>query len=220
MRQNSQYRYEFPAGVPLESVPPGTNLLVVGPGRARDVALGLSTPAGDEGTLLVSTALDGRSLLDRYEAVAGPPDRSRLGVVDCTGGDSDQQRFEAHLEPIAHPGDLTGIKIEFSMLYETLAGQGIEGIRIGLFSASEMAKHADLRDVSRFVHMLTGRVIATDDLGVVVVDTATDDRVVEQLARFCDARVDVREEPGLELRVQGLADQPGEWTDVTLGRDG
>lgn len=220
MDSDTQYRYEFPPGLPLRGVGPGTNLLVSGPSGsgARDIALDLVTPAtGQEASLLVSADIEAGSLLDRLDETPGPIDRSMLGIVDCAGPATDRDpRFSPHTEPISDPGDLTAIEIEFSLLYEKLAQREPTGIRIGLFSLSSMLAHAQLRDVSRFVHMLTGRIIATDDLGVFVVDsTAQDARTVDAMSQFCDGHVEVREgEDGLDIRVAGLDDHPAEWAPV------
>lgn len=220
MDSDTQYRYEFPPGLPLGGVGPGTNLLVSGPSGsgARDIALDLVKPAtSQEASLLVSADIEAGSLLDRLDGTPGPIDRSMLGIVDCAGPSTERDpRFSPHAEPISDPGDLTAIEIEFSLLYEKLAQREPTGIRIGLFSLSSMLAHAQLGDVSRFVHMLTGRIIATGDLGVFVVDsTAQDARTVDAMSQFCDGHVEVREaEDGLNVRVAGLDDHAAEWAPV------
>lgn len=220
MDPDSLSRYEFQPGLPIRGVAPGTNLLVSGPSAsgAREIALDLITAATrHEGILLVSADVEGRALLDRLDEAPEPVTRSMLGIVDCAGMEPhEDRRFLAHAEPIADPGDLTAIEIEFSILYEKLAERDPRGIRIGLFSLSSLLTHAPLRDVSRFLHMLTGRIIATDDLGVFVIDSTTQDpRTVETMSRFCDGHVEVRDaDEGLELRVTGLDDQPATWSPV------
>lgn len=70
-----------------------------------------------------------------------------------------------------------------------------------------MLAHAEFREVSRFVHRLTGRVIATDDLGMYVADA------IEQ---FCDGAIDVWDEEteGFEVRTRGLKYRSASWTQV------
>lgn len=212
------FRYEFPAGVPLEAATPGTNLLVSSPSGllARELALDLLTAASpSEGLLLVSADLEGYELLDRLDTPARSVDRSRLGVVDCTGpGERADERFTTHAEPIANPGDLTSIEVEFSVLYDKLAAAA-SSIRVGLLSLSSLLAHASFQAVSRFVHMLTGRIIATEDLGVFAIDSAIEDeRTVETLSNFCDRHVRVRPagDGGVELRVDERLAEPGTWT--------
>ena len=226
MKSDARSDFRFPAGFSLDGVGPGTNVMVSGPsGRgARDVALRIamaSLDEDDEGVLLLSADVSGRSLLERAEAAAGPIDRSRIGVVDCSGMEDDQQRFDEHGESIDDPGDLMHIEMEFSTLYETLVERGFARVRLGVFSVSSLLAHADLRTVSRFVHMLTGRIIATDDLGVFVVDeTIQAGCTVDAIERYCDGTIDVRDgEDGdeFEVRIRGFAAEPGSWTPVTAG---
>mgnify|MGYP000061751292 CR=1 FL=1 len=214
MTRNAAAQFRFPAGLSVDGVDPGTNVIVGGPsGRgAREVALRLAMAGGeDEGVVLLSADVGGRSLLDRAEDVTGGFDRARVGVVDCSGIEDDQQRFDEHGRTIDDPGDLLGIQMEFSVLYETLVERGLDRVRVGVFSVSSLLAHADLRAVSRFVHMLTGRVIATGDLGVFVVDEAMqDDRTVDAIERFCDGAIDVRDgtDGTFEARVRGLGVEP------------
>lgn len=65
--------------------------------------------------------------------------------------------------------------------------------------------------------MLTGRIIATGDLGVFVADAARDDpRAVETMSHFCDRHLRVRadDDGGLELRAEHRTGEQGEWTPV------
>lgn len=245
MTSEERPRYEFAPGLPVPGVRAGTNLLVSGPATdgAREIALDLlTTGSRREGVLLLSADGPADALLARVGDLPQPIDRSMLGIVDCSdrdeearsaqddptpggggpgGGDrearGDDRRFAAHAAPIAGPGDLGHIEVEFSLLYEKIRARDADGVRIGLFSLSALLEYAELRDVSRFLHVLTGRIIATDDLGVFLIDsTRQDERTVETLGRFCDGHVEVR--PGdtdrLETRVTGLSDQPAEWAPV------
>lgn len=221
MTQTSKHAYGFPEAVPLESVDPGTNLLVSGPSArgARELALRLVVPPtlSNDGLLLLSADVPGRALLERCEEVGPAVDRERLGIVDATGtGTDEHRRFGTTGEPIDDPGELNRIAMELSQLYESVVREGVEGVRIGVFSLSSMLVHAPQREVSRFVHMLSGRVIATDDLGVFLVDsTADDERVVDGVAGFCDGRIEVRSADGgehaFEARVEGLEGHDGSW---------
>lgn len=224
MTTDARSRFRFPPGFAVDDVDPGTNVLVTGPsGRgARDVALRLvmAGDADEEGVLLLSADVDGRSLLDRAEAVAGPIDRTRVGVVDCSGLDDEQERFDEHGETIDDPGDLMSIEMEFSVLYETLVERGLDKVRFGVFSVSSLLAHADLQDVSRFVHMLTGRVIATEDLGVFVVDKSMqDDTTVDAIEQYCDGTIDVRDgaDGEFEVRVRGFDTDSKSWTALAAG---
>jgi len=208
---------EFESALPLDSVVSGNNLLVSGPSEsgACEAALRLVLAADDreEGMLIVSADVDSRSLLERCQSLRSSLSLSRVGVVDCAVGDVDwQQRFAAVDEPIDGPGDLAAINTQLSVLYETLSERELDGIRIGVFSVTSLLLEAPFQEVSRFLHMLTGRVIATDDLGVYLVDpAAVDDGAVESLEAYCDGHVQVR--PGDESRYQCRIDGLDEVTE-------
>lgn len=220
MNRETTSDFALPSALGLDPVQPGTNLLVSGPsGRgARDVAirLALANLSDGEGALLLSADVGGRALLDRATDEIESFDPSRVGIVDCSGIEDEQQRFDEHAAPIEDPGDLMSIEMELSVLYETLVERGLERVRLGMFSVTSLLAHADLRRVSRFVHMLTGRVIATDDLGIFLVDgSMQDDQTVDAIEQYCDATIDVRSsDSGLERRVRGLLDEDSSWMPI------
>jgi hypothetical protein len=209
-------RFGFPAPLFPDGVEPGTNILVKGPGDsgAREVALRLTQPERyrNEGRLLLSTDVSGRHLLDWASEVGDGVDPERVGVVDCSGIADEDHRFDPH-DHIEGPGDVMAIEIAVATLYETLRAKGFDRVRIGLFSVSAMLAHADLRTVSRFIHMLTGRIIATGDLGVFYIDSSLDGDVsVEVIEHFCERTVEVRRrDDDVELREGDVRDGSGNW---------
>lgn len=213
--------FDVPEYLPVNALSPGTNVVVSGPtaAGARRVALSLLTADDEEGRVLVSADVGGTDLLAHCETVGGKLDRERVAVVDCSGASDERRRFEPGLGPIDGPDDLGAIGMETGRLYDELADRVPDGIRVGVVSVSTLLLHADLSDVARFVHTLTGRVVATGDLGVFVVDSsAGDPRANETLERFCDRRVTVRREddgrPGVRVDELGRAGGLGEWTTV------
>lgn len=220
MSQRESRPYEFGGSLPIREVETGTNLLVAGPAMsgARDLALRLVTAGNDrgEGAVLVTTNKGGEKLLSECAGLCGELRRSSFGVVDCVSKQLGRERFADRIEPVSSPGDLTGIGIEFSGLYQTVYRETTERVRAGLFSLSTLLMYAEFRTVSRFVHTVCGRISATDGLGVFLIDPSTqDERVVSTITQLCDGRVDVRgrEDGGGELRVRGLEDQPYGWMD-------
>ena len=211
--------FSVPEYLPVDDLGPGTNVVVSGQtaAGARQVALSLLTAGTDQGLLLVSADVGGADLLAHCETLAGPLDRERVAVVDCSGATDERRRFEPGLGPIDGPEELGSIGMETGRLYDELADRFPDGIRVGVVSVSTLLLHADLPDVARFVHMLTGRVVATRDLGVFLVDSsAGDPRATETLERFCDRRVTVRrkDDGRPAVRVDELARSGGlgEWT--------
>ena len=222
MSQRHQRSYEFD-DLPLSGVAPGTNLLVSGPTMAgtRDLALKFVCDGNgrEEGSIVISTDTGGRKVLRTCESFVDDLDLSQIGVVDCVSNQRDQSRFDQAVRPISSPGDLTGISIEFSSLYQALAREDITRVRTVLYSVSTLTMYTEFPTVCRFVHSLTGRVASSDGLGVFVVDPTTqDERTVNTIAQLCDGRIEVREtdDGQQQLRVRGLPDQPREWTPFSL----
>jgi len=218
--QREQPRYEFD-GLPLSGVAPGTSLLVAG-GR-RDASglarrLVLAGSGRGEGMVFVSTNDTARVVVeacldDRPDLATG-----RLGVVDASGSPDVGSDTDARLCEVSGSSDLTGVSIEFSILYSDLFERGVERIRACFDSVSVLTMYTQFQTVTRFVHAMSGRVSATDGLGLFVVDPSMhDDRVTHTLAHLCDGRLNVRRtDGGHELKTIGLADQPAGWTPVDL----
>jgi hypothetical protein len=214
MSQDAAAGYRF-AGLPIDPVEPGTCLLVAGPALAGTEDLALRMLAGserqDEGTLFIAVDDPGEELLATYEGVGGTFDRGRMAAIECGSvAESDDENIRS----VRSPGDLTGIGIEYSSLYEGLFGEGIQRVRTGLFSVSTLLMYAEeIQPVYRFLHTLTGRVRTADGVGVCVIDPRSiDERMLGSIIHTFDGRVDLREENGeSELRVRGLADQSSDW---------
>ena len=207
-------------GVPVDPVLPGTSLLVAGASHAgtREVAFRLLAGGAGEGTIVVTTNQRAARVASNCEAagVTLSPDRS--AIVSCVGQDDRDEDVGAQVVRVTGPGDLTGIGMRYSRLAEELHRNGVTRVRTGVVSVSTLLSFSDLQTVSRFVHTLVGRVGSVDGLGVFLIDPeAVDERVVSNIAQFCDGRVDVRDDDGgPELRVRGLPGQSREWSEVEL----
>jgi len=213
MSQDAFSFYEF-GDLPIDPVEPGTSLLVAGPALSgiRELGLRLLTGGDEDGVLFLAIDDSGEKIVTAYESVGGGFDRSRMAIIQCGGTDAD--RGDENIRCVASPSDLTGIGIEYSSLYESLYGEGIDRVRTGLFSISTLLMYVDdMQSVYRFLHTLTGRVNSADGLGVCVVDPSSHDRqTLSSITQTFDGRIDLRETEGdAEIRVRGLPDQPSEW---------
>jgi len=209
--QDTQQRYAF-EGLPLEPVARGTSLLVAGDPFAgtTDVALRTLVGDADDGVLLFAIDDSGPNLVEQYAAAGGTFDRSRMAAIDCSG----EEWADDNIRSVGGPGDLTGIGIQFSSLYEDLYDQQVTRVRTGLFSVSTLLTYTDeIQPVYRFLHTMTGRVRAAEGFSVCVVDpSVTDEQTVSSLEQPFDGRIDVREtDDRCEIRVRGLVDQPTGW---------
>lgn len=205
--------YAFP-DLPLEPVEAGTNLLVAGPahsGVRRLVFRMLVAGSIEEGTLFITTDRSGASVLESFTEAGGSVNPDRLGVVDCS-----QQSGSGHavVRTVGSPGDLTGIGIQFSSVYEHLYTCGARRVRTGVCTLSPLVMYNDdVRPVYRFLHTLTGRVRTADGLSVCAIDPdAVEETTLSSIQQAFDGRIDLRtDDSGPQLRARGLAEQSTDW---------
>lgn len=227
MNLEDERPYTFGDTLPVEGIRPGTTVFVAGPSMssARDLALKIGLPEGptEERSVLVSTGTGAEKLLRRCERVAPSVDPTSLAVIDASGRSSGDTRG-ARIETVSGPGDLTGMGIRLSKLYEAYHADGLERIRTGVISVSTLLMYVDVRTAFRFLHTLAGRIAAIGGLGIFYIDpTSHDTESTNMLTQLADGRIDVREaeerETAAELRVRGLADQSRRWTPFSLGQE-
>ena len=211
--------YEFPE-LPFEPIPAGRSVLVTGPGRlasqlGRRMALERDD---DEASLVVSTNTTGGALAADTAAAYPDAEMSRVGIVDATGRGDTKSDTAARIRAVSSTADLTGISIDFSILSTEFTDAGIDRIRSCFDSLSLFLMYTKFQTITRFTHTLSGRVAATDGLGVFVFDpTMHDPRVEYTLQSICDGAVEVRREAGTaECRIEGLPGQPTGWTELDL----
>ncbi|MFB6157546.1 MAG: hypothetical protein ABEJ34_06875 [Haloferacaceae archaeon] len=206
-------RYAFP-DLPLDPVRPGRTVLVEGGNvdGATEFVLRATDPGDDEGAVLVSTNATGEALLeDRADYGCGGGER--VCVVDCVSLQQGRNPDDERVKGVSTPADLTGVGMRTSAFYQLLRDEGIERVRVGLLSVSTLLMYSELRRVSRFIHVLAGRVSATDGVAFLAVDPGShDEQAVSTLQQFCDGRVEFRTEGDeRQLRAVGLPGQPAEW---------
>ena len=209
-------RVGFAAGLPLSAVAPGTTLLVVGDdaGPGRDLCLRLLGGERGDGALVVTTSAAARRVLEPCETEGGRFDLSRLPLVAGPAGEAVPTRVLA----VRDPKDLTAVGLRMAGLHGDLDREGAARVRTGVVSLSPLVAANGVTAVSRFVNAVAGRVGAHDGLGALLVDPQmVEPAVIETLATLCGGRLDAREgEDGLEVRVDGVPDQPDGWRPAPL----
>lgn len=209
--------YEFPE-LPFDPIETGRSVLVTGPGRLASQLgrrLALERDA-EEASLVVSTNTTGRALAADTAAAYPGADMSRVGIVDATGRSDTQTDTGARIRGVSSTADLTGVSIDFSILSSEFADEGIDRVRSCFDSLSLFLMYTQFQTITRFTHTLSGRVAATDGLGVFVFDpTMHDPRVEYTLGSICDGTVEIRREAGTaECRIGELPGQPSGWMEL------
>lgn len=221
MSHTSQVGYQFVDGLPIDPIPPGSTVLVAGPALSgtEDLVRSMITDSTefDEGGLFISTNMTCTKLLNACHQYRASLDTSRMGVVDCSGQESGQLTGDLTVKYISTQGDLTGISMKFSALYESLYDSGKNGrIRTGLISLSSLLMYVELRKVFQFAQTLAGRIDTTGGLGVFAIDPTTHDtQTLNTFSQVTDGRIEVRAADSAdadgELRIRGLPNQPSGW---------
>ncbi|WP_276259669.1 RAD55 family ATPase [Haloglomus litoreum] len=208
------------------TVSPGTSLLVAGPTMTRKAevvaaVLGSGHAGGDDITM-VSTEDHTDTVRDRLDGIA-TVERSRLGLVDCTGGATGEGLSgPGRVQVVPSPSDLTGLGIGITRAMEALPGRGGR-YRLGFDSLSTLLAYRSPEDVFKFCHLLVTRLREAGCCSVLTLDTdAHETRTVNTIARAFDGSIDIRDTPDdashgrpYELRLRGLDAAPA-WTPVDL----
>lgn len=218
MNEQRDDAYEFEDDFVLTSVAPGTNILISGPSAtpARSLAFRfvLAGNACEDGMILISIDKGGKQLLTQCENLCDNLDHRRFRAIGSQNTTPKQGTNTNWYKSVSTPGDLTGLGIKYSTLYEGLYQNERERIRTGISSLQTLLMYNDLRTVFRFLHVLTGRVTALGGVSVLYVDPTTlDNQTVSTIAQLFDGEITVRErEKGnTEFRVRGLERQLTDW---------
>ena len=211
--------------LPVEGIPPGSTLLVVGPpmtGKRTLAAELLAAGLDEEGVAVVSTDSSAGEIRDTMaQYTDSPVDQLPIGVVDCAGDSHGTESLGPLDSRVNSPADLTGIGMQLTTLMERLYGEYTPRLRVGLLSLTTMSMYAEPEQVVRFLHVLTSRIREADGIGFVVAHADTmDGEHLQRLRSFVDGVVEVREQDdAMELRVLGLPEGNTDWTAFGTDRD-
>ncbi|WP_449267306.1 RAD55 family ATPase [Halapricum salinum] len=204
----------------LESVRPGSNILISGPAMTGkdDLAyeiLADGTRQG-QGAVIVSTGDRADNVIANFRDRTGT-DAVRLGVVDCVSDSANDGSGDGiYVHHVSSPGDLTGIGIGITKALEGLHESGAQQGRLALSSLSTMLTYTDRKTVFKFCHVLSSRLDAAGYLGLFTIDSAAhDEQTLQVIKQAFDGMIEVREQGGTrQARVVGLTSSPSEWVEV------
>jgi KaiC/GvpD/RAD55 family RecA-like ATPase len=205
--------YDVSDSLPTESFPPGTSVLLSGPSDV-DLSELLFDVLGDgarrgDGTILYATARDADGVRAALGNRLNGTDAD-VGVVDCVPSDGAAvgHTLTRH---VSSPADFTAAGVAVSELLEEF-GETHGQIRVGVDSVSDLLKHADVKTVFRFLHVLTGRIGAADAVGFATLDVDEHDgQTVTTVRQLFDGLVEVRTDGGRRIRVRGPSDVETDW---------
>jgi len=201
--------YDLVDVVPVDTIDPGTNVLIAGPpmtGKQR-IAYDVLARGADrgDGSIIVTTKDSADKAINEFGGRVDGRDVN-IGVVDCVtkqrgiGTVDDDPRIKYASSPV----DMTGIGIKLSeFLQEFYEVRGVTQNRVLLHSVSTLLMYSDLQTVFRFLHVFTGRIQSAEALGLYVIDsTAHDDQTMNTLKQLFDGVVSVDEGDGDQPRIE------------------
>lgn len=209
--------------IPINTIPPGSTLFVAGSPRrkVRDLVLTLilSGCTSDDQLLFTTTDTTSEDLLTQCEKLHQDVDFTTVDVIDVTDSTDGDLRFDAHVESVSTPGNLTELGIKFSIMFENSIHESSGNVLTTFITVSTLLDHADLRPIIRFLKTASGRIESAKGVGFFIIDPSVhDDRTVSTLRAVGDGWIEVREpgEATSELRVRGLPKQPENWVSFTI----
>lgn len=184
--------YELGGALGDRRVPPGTNLLVVGPPLSGKRGLGFDVVAhglsqGEPAVVVTNT--DGaprvrEALQDRLSATEAP-----VGIVDCVSKHQGVETTERATYAAA-PDDMTGAGIGLSEHLSSFDDRGEEGVRVLLSSLSPLLVYANVETAFRFLHVCTSRTKNAAGLGVHLLEADVhDEGTVSTVSQLYDGVV-------------------------------
>ncbi len=203
----------------LDSLPPGTNFLLVGDDAsgASDLLYRIlaQAPRVSERVIIVTTEGDAGTVARQYRTKLADPDSlEHLSVVDASlsGLARDTGPLSpTRVEAASSPADITGIGVGIT---NHLRSIGTGRVRIGMVSLSPILEKLGAERTFAFFHVLTGRTRRAGHLGLFVVDPSRHEAThVDVLQSLTDGTFRFRTpKDGRAFRGEGTVDAVSEWT--------
>lgn len=104
------------------------------------------------------------------------------------------QDLDAGVKTVTNPNDLTGLGITITEHLSRWQDNGNRTV-VCVDSLTAMLQYVELQTAYEFLHVLTGRLYASDAVAHLHMDpSAHDDQTVESIASLCDAVVELRDD--------------------------
>jgi len=205
----------LPAGT-VSAIEPGSTVLVTGPPMSGKRALAidlLTAGSAPDGVLWIETDRGGQRLERVLLGDEAVTPSTPLAIATCSRSDYTFPIDGRLVERVGSPSDLTGISIAMAKLRRALVSSDVGSVRYGLHNLSTLVNYLDPETVFKFLHIFTGRIASTEELGVFTLDEgAHDQRTITTIASEFDGMVELRDgEEGRELRVKGFDGAPSQW---------
>lgn len=208
-----------PRALDPDAIPAGTSVLVAGPAMTgkRRLAFEIAGASRSQNACLVTTKAQAERIRAWFELVVNNLDGWTLPVIDCVSRSMsfDRQPDSESVRYVSSPADLTGVGIELTGVFSDWHHANTNDPRLAMHSLSTFLMYADLKQVYRFLYVVTGRLRMVNGVGAYTLDTNTgSSEVLGTFKQLFDALVEVRDGPeSAEFRVRGGEFGPRQWTE-------
>lgn len=151
--------------------------------------------AGNE-CVIITTDRNALIVAEALRDIAPDVDYSRLGIVDATGYVVDDSEKPYHVEMVDSPGDLTGIGIALSRLFNEIEFESEPQFRVVIDSLSTLPVYTDFQRVYQFIHTMTNQLNQIGGVSLSLMKSGTGQGNFEKLRNSFSGVVEMREHNG------------------------
>jgi KaiC/GvpD/RAD55 family RecA-like ATPase len=144
----------------------------------------------------------------------------RIGIIDCVSKTLDSAVGEnENIKIASSPVDLTGIGVKISQFFEEFSKKkNIQKIQLHINSVSTILMYSNIQTVFRFLHVFTGRIKSTGNIGIYVLESGMhSEQAIATLTQLFDGIIEIESKNDRNLiRVVGLSSKPTPWFEYEI----
>ncbi len=205
----------------------GSNIIFIGPPMSgKEVILNQimyhAAARNDNAVITVNTYEPGNRILEWFNENELVLPESRIGIVDCiTKMIGREANYDETIKIVNSPVDLTDIGVKISQFFEIFSiRKNIRKIQLYINSLSTLLMYSNLKTVSRFLYVFTGRIKAAGGLGIYVLESGIHDvQAIATLNQLFDGVIEVKSENDKNfIRILGVSPKPSPWLEYEIDR--
>lgn len=210
----------------IEAIKNSSNIMLIGPHMSEKgtiinniVYQGLK--AGGS-AVIVNTREAGENVIDWFNYNHPDITLENLGIVDCVTKTMGLPTIDTdNIKRASSPADLTDIGVKISQFFEYFRiKKNMQKTTLCINSLSTILMYSNIRNVFRFLYVLTGRIKAAGDIGIYVVEERMhDEQSLTTLKQLCVGMIEVKSENNANLmRIVGIFPKPTPWFEYEIDK--
>jgi KaiC/GvpD/RAD55 family RecA-like ATPase len=203
----------------------GSNIILIGPSMSQKEIILYDimyhgAARNENAVITVTTHEPGTQILNWFIKNKLVLPLSRIGIIDCItrslGGTAVENE---NIKIACSPLDLTGIGVRISQFFEEfLTKKNIRKIQLHINSLSTILMYSNINTVFRFIHVFTGRIKASEAIGIFVMESGMhDEQAITTLKQLFDGAIEIKSENDMNyIRMVGLSPKPTPWFEYEI----